>query len=129
MKRVNFKSNIMCLLSRYEFRFFMAVFFISLISVSVYAAKMPFQLEEASIEEMHTAIQKRQVTCQQVVQTYIDRARAYNGVCTQLVTQDGASISSAPGIVRATKPLVFPTTTVAINSILPDVANYRGLPY
>jgi hypothetical protein len=34
-------------------------------------------------------------------------ARAYNGVCTRLVTADGADIASATGYVRA--PLTFPT--------------------
>ena len=41
----------------------------------------PFRLEEATIDELHRAIQAGQTTCVAVVQHYIDRARAYNGVC------------------------------------------------
>src|SRR5476649_135975 len=39
-----------------------------------------FQLEEATIDDVHRAIRERQVTCRSVVQSYINRARAYNGV-------------------------------------------------
>ena len=42
------------------------------------AAKAPapskFHLEEARIEEIHRAIKSRQITCEQVVQAYMDRA-------------------------------------------------------
>ncbi|MCY4121975.1 MAG: hypothetical protein OXG72_13760, partial [Acidobacteria bacterium] len=46
----------------------------------------PFQIEEATIEGIHRAIQGGRTSCQGVVQAYVDRARAYNGACTQLVT-------------------------------------------
>ena len=42
----------------------------------------PFQVEEATIASIHAAIKSGQTTCQAVVQAYIDRAKAYNGVCT-----------------------------------------------
>ncbi len=51
-----------------------------------------FRLEEATIEELHAAITSGQTTCVAVVQHYLDRARAYNGVASALVTDDGASI-------------------------------------
>lgn len=50
----------------------------------VQAAGKTFQIEEASIEDLHRAIQKRQTTCQQIVQAYVDRARAYNGACRSI---------------------------------------------
>ena len=50
----------------------------------------PFRLEEATIDEMHAAIKAGQITCVGIVQHYIDRARAYNGVASALVTEDGA---------------------------------------
>jgi len=51
--------------------------------------KKPFRLEEATIDELHQAIKAGQTTCVAIVQHYIDRARAFNGVCSLLVTEDG----------------------------------------
>ena len=45
-----------------------------------------FTVEEATIEGIHDAIKSGEITCKGLVQAYIDRAKAYNGVCTQLVT-------------------------------------------
>jgi Asp-tRNA(Asn)/Glu-tRNA(Gln) amidotransferase A subunit family amidase len=87
-----------------------------------------FQLEEATIADVHGAIQAGQVTCKEIVQSYLERARAYNGVCTALVTKDGKSIPAAKGAMRAGKPIAFPTRTVAVDKILPDVDRYQGLP-
>ncbi len=49
-----------------------------------------FQVEEATIDDLHRAIQDGRTTCAAVVRAYVERARAYNGSCTQLVTSDGA---------------------------------------
>lgn len=87
-----------------------------------------FQLEDASIKDIHNAIQRKAITCQGLVQAYIDRAAAYNGVCTNLVTADGASIPQAYGRVIAGSPQKFPTTTVPVSSVLPNVEQYAGLP-
>jgi amidase len=87
-----------------------------------------FRLEEATIEELHQAIRAGQTTCVEIVQHYIDRARAYNGVASVLVTPDGAPIPSVTGTVRATAPLRFPTDTVKAASILPDLDQYQGPP-
>jgi len=88
----------------------------------------PFQLEEATIEELHQAIQAGKTTCVAVVQRYIARVRAYNGVASMLVTEDGASIPESSGTVRAHEPLRFPTKTVAASEVLPDLDMYKGLP-
>jgi len=87
-----------------------------------------FELVEASISDIHKAIKTGQATCTEIVQQYIDRAKAYNGVCTQLTTEDGAPIPPATGYVRAGSPIVFPTETVAASSVLPDLDEYAGLP-
>src|SRR3954452_8197412 len=71
-----------------------------------------FQLEEATIAQLHEAIRAGRTTLTQVVQRYIDRARAYNGVSSLLLTEDGAPVPVATGAVRATAPLCFPTETV-----------------
>ena len=92
------------------------------------AATSGFQVEEATISSIHAAIKSGETTCRQVVQAYIDRARAYNGVCTALVTRDGTSIPAARGYVRAGSPLVFPTKTVKASTILPHLDDYQGLP-
>ena len=39
-----------------------------------------FRVEEATIDAMQNAIRQGQITCQGVVQQYVDRAKAYNGV-------------------------------------------------
>jgi Asp-tRNA(Asn)/Glu-tRNA(Gln) amidotransferase A subunit family amidase len=83
---------------------------------------------EATISDIQRAIQTREITCQELVQAYLARARAYNGVCTQLITQDGGPVPEATGYVRAGAPIVFPTTSVAISSLLPDLDQYAGPP-
>src|SRR5580692_10151500 len=60
-----------------------------------------FQLEEATIADLHDAIRAGKTTVVQVVQRYIDRARAYNGVACLLLTEDGANVPEATGAVRA----------------------------
>src|SRR5215470_7575179 len=89
---------------------------------------MPFRLEEATIDDLHAAIRAGEITCVQVVQHYLDRARAYNGVASVLVTEDGMPVEKATGVVRAGAPLVFPTETVAARTLLPDLDKYRGAP-
>ncbi len=68
---------------------------------SLKKADRKFELVEASIADLHTAIGLGQVTCEQIVKRYIERAKAYNGTCTKLVTVDGADIPSATGQLRA----------------------------
>jgi hypothetical protein len=54
-----------------------------------------FHVEESSIESTQRAIQRGETTCREVISGYIERARAYNGVCTALVTSDGTPIAAA----------------------------------
>ena len=88
----------------------------------------PFQLEEATIEGIHRAIRDGQVSCEGLVRAHVDRARAYNGACTQLVTLDGAPVAPASGPVRAGAAVRFPSSTVPVSSILPDFDRYTGMP-
>jgi amidase len=88
----------------------------------------PFRLEEATIDEVHAAIRVGRTNCVAIVEHYIARARAYNGVASLLVTADGAPIPEAAGAVRAGAPLSFPTETVKASAILPDLDKYRGKP-
>ena len=87
-----------------------------------------FQLEEATIADLHHAIRSGLTTCVAVVQHYIDRVRAFNGVSSMLVTEDGAAVPPAQGPVRAQAPIGFPTTTVKASTLLPDLDKYRGPP-
>jgi len=89
---------------------------------------MAFQLEEATIAALHAAIRSGAVTLVQVVRHYIDRAKAFNGPASLLLTRDGAPVPPAIGTVRAGAPLAFPTETVAAATILPDLEAYRGPP-
>ncbi len=87
-----------------------------------------FHLQEATIDDIQQAIREGQITCAGLVQLYINRAKAYNGVVDQLVTKDGAPIPPTLGVVRAGSPLKFPTQTVAISTLLPDFDQYAGPP-
>lgn len=87
-----------------------------------------FQLEEATIDDLHAAIRAGQTTCLAVVQHYLARVRAFNGVASMLVTEDGKPVPEAQGTVRGGAPLKFPTRTVKASDILPDLDKYEGPP-
>jgi len=93
------------------------------------AAQGQFRIEEATIADVHSAIKSGQTTCQAVVQAYIDRAKAYNGTCTRLITADGGPIPPATGPVRAGARITFPTATVAVSSVFPNYREYAGPPF
>lgn len=87
-----------------------------------------FHLEEATIDDIHTAIKSGEITCKGLVQSYMARAKAYNGACTNLVTADGKSIPLSKGTVRGGAPIAFPTKTTAASTFLPNLKDYAGTP-
>src|SRR5690242_4260676 len=87
-----------------------------------------FRLEEATIDELHEAIRAGRTTCVAVVRHYLDRARAFNGVASLLVTEDGAQVPETHGTVRGMAPLRFPTETVSASKMFPDLDKYKGPP-
>jgi amidase len=89
-------------------------------------ARAQFQLQEATIDSLHRAIQSGETTCKGVIEAYVARAKAYNGVCSMPVTADGAKVSPVPGAVRAGAPLKFPTESVALTKMVPDFDKYTG---
>ena len=93
-----------------------------------HADELPFLLEEATIDDLHEGIRDGRTTCVAVVQRYIDRARAFNGVASSLLTEDGAPVPATTGAIRAQAPLRFPTQTVKAATILPDLDKYSGPP-
>jgi Asp-tRNA(Asn)/Glu-tRNA(Gln) amidotransferase A subunit family amidase len=101
---------------------------LALSAAAALAQNDSFQVEEATIADMHHAIQAGATTCKETIQAYVDRARAYNGMCTKLVTQEGARVAPGKGTVRAGVPLKFPSSTVPITKVLPNFAQYKGLP-
>jgi Asp-tRNA(Asn)/Glu-tRNA(Gln) amidotransferase A subunit family amidase len=86
------------------------------------------RIEEATIDDLHRAIRDGRTTCAAVVEQYLARARAYNGVASRLVTQDGAAVAEVSGAIRAGSPLRFPSETVDASTIYPDIDRYRGTP-
>ena len=78
--------------------------------------------------KVHAAIREGRATLVEVVQQYIDRARAYNGAASMLVTEDGMPVPASDGVVRAGAPITFPTDTVKASDVLPDLDKYSGLP-
>lgn len=108
-----------------------ALFLLAAILLAAEAApsrQSRFHLQEATIDDLHRAIQNGQITCRGLVQLYVNRAKAYNGVPDVLVTKDGAPIPPAPGVIRAGAPLKFPTETIAISTLLPNFDQYAGPP-
>src|SRR5882672_7314848 len=87
-----------------------------------------FRLEEATIDDLHDAIRAGRTTCVDVVAHYLARVRAFNGVASLLVTQDGAPVAPAGGTVRGGAPLAFPTETVPAATFIPDLDKYKGPP-
>jgi amidase len=91
-------------------------------------ARADFQLQEATIDDVHSAIRNGETTCKQIVQGYIARAKTYNvAACSRLVTPDGAKVLKVRGATRAGTPVKFPTDTISITKIIPDFAKYTGL--
>src|SRR5262245_61044093 len=87
-----------------------------------------FRVEEPTIDGLHDAIRSGRTTVVGVVSQYLARVKAYNGVASRLVTQDGAPVAEATGAVRAGAALEFPTDTVKASTILPDLDKYAGAP-
>ncbi len=88
----------------------------------------PFQLEEATIADLHAAIRADRTTVLAVVRHYLARVRAFNGVASMLVTQDGADIPESVGATRAAQRLTFPTKTMRMTDLVPDLDKYKGPP-
>jgi Asp-tRNA(Asn)/Glu-tRNA(Gln) amidotransferase A subunit family amidase len=87
-----------------------------------------FRVEESTIDDIHRAIRAGRTTCLAIVRQYLARARAYNGVASRLVTEDGAAVAEAAGTVRGGAALDFPTETVPAATVYPDLDRYRGKP-
>src|SRR3954466_11811740 len=92
------------------------------------ALERSFRLQEATIGQLHAAIRGGETTCVAVVEHYLARVRAYNGVASMLVTADGAPGPEATGVARGKARLRFPTRTVKASDILPDLDTYTGPP-
>jgi len=101
---------------------------LALFATNAVAQVKRFVVEESSIADVHRAIQTGEATCKSVVQAYLDRVKAYNGICTRLVTPDGKAVAPAKGAVRAGVALKFPTDTVPVSKVLPSFGEYAGLP-
>jgi len=99
-----------------------------LVSAAACHAQPSFAVEEASISDIQSAIRSGRTSCKGVVQAYLERAKAYNGACTALVTQDGKPIPATTGMMRVGALLHYPTQTVAASSLLPNLDQYQGPP-
>jgi amidase len=87
-----------------------------------------FRVEEATINDLHRAIRDGTTTCTSVVEHYLARVRAYNGVCSMLVTEHGEPVPQVAGVVRGQAPIRFPTQTLKASAILADLDKYDGPP-
>ena len=87
-----------------------------------------FRVEEATVDQVHRAIQSGETTCVDIVRQYLERIKAYNGVASMLVTEDGHDVTPTTGAVRGEQELTFPIQTVKASTILPDLGKYTGPP-
>jgi len=87
-----------------------------------------YQVEESSIKTLHDAIFANKTNCVAVVKQYISRSQAYNSPSSLLVTPTGSDIEPVPGVVRANKAIDFPTNTISIDTLLPNLNHYEGPP-
>lgn len=67
----------------------------------------PFRVEKATIEALHGAIRAGRTTCVDVVQQYLARVRAYNGVCSMLMTANGAPCRRPPAPFEVVRHSAF----------------------
>jgi hypothetical protein len=88
------------------------------------AAAGGFHIEEASITDIQSAIREGRPPAGRWYRL-IRRAKAYNGVCTALVTMDGKPIPPSTGMVRAGAPIAYPTKTVAASTVFPSLDHQR----
>ena len=96
--------------------------------MSTAQTKQAFRVEEATIAQLHQAIQEGKTTCVEVVQQYLERIRKYNGPSSLLVTKDGQDIGVAKGVVRGGDAITFDQNTIAAGTLLPNLDQYDGLP-
>ncbi|MFT4046281.1 MAG: amidase family protein [Solimonas sp.] len=101
-------------------------FVMSVSALCAQQAHAEFHLEEATVDGMHDAIRSGETTCRQIVEGYIARAKAYNGMCTALVTADGKRAPSVKGRIVVGQARKFPTETIAISKLVPDFSRYTG---
>src|SRR5580700_11002210 len=94
---------------------------VSLLMLCAPTQAQTFHLQEATIDSVHAAISSGQITCRGLVQLYLNRAKAYNGPGTQLVTEKIApelfpNYTEYLQAVEATKDLPFgdPRKTVPL---------------
>ena len=97
-------------------------------STTMASAEQEFCLEEATIDEMQQAIKSGKTTCVQIVEHYLKRVKAFNGVASLLVTETGETIDEAKGAKRAGARLEFPQQSVKASDLLPDLHDYDGPP-
>ncbi|PPR59767.1 MAG: hypothetical protein CFH08_02650, partial [Alphaproteobacteria bacterium MarineAlpha3_Bin7] len=86
------------------------------------------EVVEASISDFHKALKEGRTTVTKVVNAYLDRVKAYNGVSSMLVTENGEEVAEAPGVMRGGVPLKFPQKTKKVTEVLPDIEKYKGPP-
>ena len=85
---------------------------------TTFAADASFHIEEATISGTQKAIQEGRITCQGVVQAYINRIKAYNGQCTTARATPCAETSSMITLINTAliawhRPALAPERTLA----------------
>jgi len=88
-----------------------------------------FQVEEATIADLHQAIKDGRTTCVDIVEQYLARIKKYNGPSSLLVTKDGDDLSeNTQGVLRGGAAIQFDQKTMKISELLPHLDQYIGPP-
>src|SRR6202008_318270 len=67
-------------------------------SASAASSPSKFHLLDATIDEVQNAIRSHQITCTQLVQDYLARIKAYNGVCVSQPDGQLGAITVEPDV-------------------------------
>src|SRR3989442_16005879 len=97
-----------------------AIAFLLTVGAVVRAQAPRFSLEEATIADVHRAIQAGQITCRGLVHAYFDRAKAYNRVINRPDTENGTASLPSAGLLFARTLLTVRVEPIVIARVLPN---------
>ncbi len=109
----------------------LSLLFVPSCSPSEQIESQPFELLEATIEDVHEAYRAKQLTCRQLVQLYLDRIEAYdkNGpAINSIITLNSKALEEADKLDAAFKASGFVGPLHGIPVILKDQVDAQGMP-
>ena len=114
-----------------RFRWLSAITLAASLLVPSVAGAQGFQLLEATIADLHSALTSRQVTCRELVRGYLDRIAAYDAAwpglnAIQYVNPDALQLAESLDAAFTASGLVGPLHCVPV--LLKDQVETRDMP-